>query len=542
MVTAEAPEEQVSTSELRVPEGEEPRRVGRVERIILVSAVVASVPFYLFFARKQWFWGGEWSFLATRQLTSVHDLLRPYHQHWETIPVIIFQLLFLVFRIRSYVPYQLPVIMLHALAGFLLWIVIRRSGVRPWLAIITAIAFVYFGHGRQDIVLAFQLGFDSALVLGLCAVLLIDHPGRANRRDVLAAICSVLALLCSGVAVPMIVIAAIVMFVRRGIKPALLYVAPLTAMYLAWYFTIARTDYAGNTFSSPGAILGFVGSALADTLDALGSNPVAAVALAGLVLSGLLVAWWSRAFDAKWTLPLAFGAGALAFLVITAYGRASSGTGSVDQSRYVDIAACLLLPLLAKSADLLTRKYRYATPIVAAIVLVGVPSNLAAAGPSNGSTGDRQALVALATSPMAESVDGSHVADVFRFPTVSVHWLLTNVGRSGLPAGTAVDQPARAAADIRLQLEQIGLQRQTRPCQWLTGHDTVFLHTHDDISFLGSGVVVSASTPDGVGNVLYPAIPDTNGSTLRATSPIAVTLHSAGRPVQVCSRATSKKG
>ena len=327
----------------------------------------------------------------SRDLSSFHDLVSPYNQHWETIPIVAFQVLFLVFRLRTYVPYQLTVIVLHGIAALLLWTVMRRAGVRPWFATIAAIAFVYFGHGRQDIVLAFQFGFDSALVLGLCAVLLVDHRGAHDGRDVLAFIGSFLALMCSGVAVTMIVVAAIVVFVRRGLKATIVYVAPLAVVYLAWYESYARANFAGTPRGSVATMVGFVGSGLAATFGALGSSPVAVWALAVLVVFGLAVAWRTRSLGAAWTLPLSFAAGALVFLSVTAFGRAYAGPGAADQSRYVDIAACLLLPLLAKSADTISIHYRHASVAVLAVLLVGMPSNVAAAGPSTGSSTDRQA-------------------------------------------------------------------------------------------------------------------------------------------------------
>jgi hypothetical protein len=510
-------------------------------RTVFACAVAASVPFYLFFARRQWFWGGEWTFLASRDLSSFHDLIRPYHQHWETIPIVAFQLLFLVFRLRTYMPYQLTVIVLHGLAGVLLWIVMRRSCVRPWFAAAAVIAFVYFGHGRQDIVLAFQFGFDSALVLGLCAVLLVDHDGGYDRRDVLAVVCGLLALLCSGVAVTMIVIAGIVVFVRRGLKATLVYTVPLAVVYLTWLLTAARSDYGRNSVGSFGTMASFAGSGLAATLDAFGSTPVAAWALAALMVCGVLVAWRTRSLGPDWTLPLSFAVGALVFLTITAYGRASGG-GTVDQSRYVDVAACLLLPVLAKSADTIARRYRYAFVPALVVLVVGVPGNLAAAGPSDGYTADRQALVAVATARTAETADAGHAPDVVRFPSVTMGWLRNEVGRGGLPHGVPLGRSDRAAADIRLALQQFGLPRSLPPCSPLHGRVTLFLKAHEDVSFLGPILLVSAATPDGNSTVPFSVIAGTNGAMLRAAVPTAITVHPTGTPVQLCRRATRTKG
>jgi hypothetical protein len=519
-----------------------PARRAGVARTVFLGAVAASVPFYLFFARRQWFWGGEWTFLASRDLSSFHDLVRPYHQHWETIPIVVYQVLFLVFRLRTYAPYQLTVIVLHGLAGVLLWIVMRRAQVRPWFAAIAAIAFVYFGHGRQDIVLAFQFGFDSALVLGLCAVLLVDHPGPSDRRDALAVVCGMLALLCSGVAITMIAIAGLVLFFRRGLEAALMYMLPLAIVYVTWFVLVARADYARDTGSSVGSVVRFVGSGFAAALDALGSNPLAACALAALMLLGIAVAWRTRSFGPDWVLPISFGLGALVFLIVTAFGRAFAGAEAVDQSRYLDITVCLLLPVLAKSADSISQHYRYAFVAAVLVLLVGMPSNLAAAGPSDGTTTDRQAFVAIATSPMANTAEAGQAPDVVRFPGVTMGWLRNEVGRGGLPAGTAVERSARAAADIRLALQQFGLQPSLPPCEPLRRATTFFLAQHDEVSFLGPIVLVSAATPDGSSTVPFSAVSGTEGAMLRAIDPTEVTLQPAGAPVELCRRTTKRRG
>ena len=64
-----------------------------------------------------------------------------------------------MFGIRSYVPYQLLVILLHLAAAVLLRVVMRRAGVRPWIATLTAGVFVFFGAGAENILIAFQITF-----------------------------------------------------------------------------------------------------------------------------------------------------------------------------------------------------------------------------------------------------------------------------------------------------------------------------------------------------------------------------------------------
>ena len=93
---------------------------------------------------------------------------------------------------------------------------------------------------------------------------------------------------------------------------------------------------------------------------------------------------------------------------------------------------------------------------------------------------------------MADTIDGRHAPDVARYPTVTMGWLRNEVGQDGLPPHTPVDQSARAAADIRLKIQQLGLPRHLPPCQPLERRVTFFLAMHEEVSFLGPILLVSA--------------------------------------------------
>src|SRR6185369_9091996 len=124
---------------------------------------------------------------------------------------------------------------LHCVAAALLWLVMGRARVRPWTATIVASAFVLFGAGAQDILWAFQIAFTGALVLGLAHLLLADHDGPVDRRDWFGLAAGFLALLCSGVAVTMVVVVGLATLLRRGWRIAVLHTVPLAAVYGAWW-------------------------------------------------------------------------------------------------------------------------------------------------------------------------------------------------------------------------------------------------------------------------------------------------------------------
>ena len=159
--------------------------------------VAVAVPVILYQGRDQWFFLDEWDFLANRSAGSFHDLMAPHVQHWTTFGILVYRALWWLVGIRHYWPYQLCLVTLHLTAAVLLRAVMRRAGVNPWVATAAASLFAFFGAGRQDIVFAFQIAFTGALTFGLAHILLADHDGPFDRRDLIGIGFGLLALMCS---------------------------------------------------------------------------------------------------------------------------------------------------------------------------------------------------------------------------------------------------------------------------------------------------------------------------------------------------------
>ena len=143
------------------------------------------------------------------------------------MPIVVYRVLWQVVGLRSYVPYVGLAIVLHLVAAALLRVVMRRAGVRPWTATLAASVFVLFGAGAQDILWAFQITFTGALVFGLMHLLLADHDGPIDRRDWLGLGAGLLGLMCSGVAVTMVIVVGIATLLRRSWRVAALHTVPL---------------------------------------------------------------------------------------------------------------------------------------------------------------------------------------------------------------------------------------------------------------------------------------------------------------------------
>src|SRR3954469_13319263 len=122
---------------------------------------ISALVLWLMLGRAQWFYRDEWDFVAARKAGDLGDLFRPHNEHWTTAPILLYRALYGLFGLRVYLPYRLPVLLLHLTAAALLLVVTRRAGVSPWIATAAASLFALFGAGWQNIVQPFQICFTG---------------------------------------------------------------------------------------------------------------------------------------------------------------------------------------------------------------------------------------------------------------------------------------------------------------------------------------------------------------------------------------------
>ena len=203
--------------------------------LILVVALVAVAPLLLWWGRNQWFALDEWAFFVNRRLSDVPSMLQNHGGHWVTIPAIVYQVLFRVFGLRSYLPYQVVVVLVHLVVLVLVWLTMRRLMVRPAIATLTVLPFVVFGAGSQDILFGFTINLTGSLVFGLAHLLLATDDAPTRRKDVVGIGFGLAAIMSSAVGVPMVVGVALGVLIRRGWRAAALHAVPLAVVYAAWY-------------------------------------------------------------------------------------------------------------------------------------------------------------------------------------------------------------------------------------------------------------------------------------------------------------------
>ena len=351
---------------------------GRPWFAVLVVAAVASIPVLLRDGRHQWFFLDEWSFLVNRGFSKPRTLFEAHNGHWVTVPVIVYRVLFRIWGLNTYRPYQLAAMIVHLTVVLLMWAVMRRLNVRPWIATAVSAAFILFGSGAGNILFGFQITLTGSIACGFAHLLLADHDGPVDRRDGVGLAFGFVGLMCSGVGVAMVAMVGAATLLRRGWRVAMLHVVPLAVAYVVWY--VAFPSDTPRTYSFTFHVLRFVEEMGRGAFVGFGQNRVVGIALAGLAIVGL--GWLVRRAQRERTLqplavPLALVIGFLTFAFVTAVARVDvGGVASAASGRYVYVAAALLLPMIAFGIEAFAR--RQAALAIAALVLlaVGVPGNV----------------------------------------------------------------------------------------------------------------------------------------------------------------------
>jgi hypothetical protein len=358
---------------------ERERRLALAALVTFGLFLAVAVPVVLFgLGSYHWFFRDDFLFLSGREASSFDDWFRPHNVHWSTVPVLVYRVLWAVFGFRSYVPYQACVLALHLSACVLLRVIMRRVGVGPWIATVAAATFVLFGPGEQNIIWAFQIGFTGSLTFGLAQLVLADHDGPLDKRDVLGVVAGALALLSSGVGIAMAVVAGLATLGRRGFKVALFHTLPLATMYIVWW--LAERPELTSPLGRPSvhAVFDWVRSAEIGVFLALGHYQLVAALLAIAFLVGLPLAWLRLDRDAlrrRASIPVAMLIGGVVFSTFSAMGRWFLGPDFARSSRYVHIGTALALPAVAVAVDAIARRRREVGVVAAALLLVAIPWN-----------------------------------------------------------------------------------------------------------------------------------------------------------------------
>jgi len=265
-------------------------------------------------------------------------------------------------------------VVVHLAIVVLLWHVMVRSAIDPWLALGVVAIVAVPGPGFENLTNVWQVQLISPLALGLGALLLLPERGPLGWRDGVASLLLTVGMACSGVGITMLGVVALVALVRRGWRVAAA-VAALPAVAYAWWYVAYGSQQRDVTTLSYRAVPGFVWDGLTDSL-----GDVVRLRWLGVVIVLATLAWlvWQltrRPIPRTLLFPAVLALGAVASLTLTGWRRATITVPSL--SRYAYITIVLVLPLVAAAIDWLVRRLaraRFSTvvPVVTGVVLLVV--------------------------------------------------------------------------------------------------------------------------------------------------------------------------
>jgi len=436
-------------------------RVDRWSLGVFVVVVVIAVPLLLYLGRDQWFYRDEWFVLGDGS-ESLDGFFDAHNGHWITVVTVVFRVNYALWGLHTYLPYQVPVVLLHVGSAVLLRVVMRRQGVRGWIATAAALVFVFFGTGSLNIFFGFQISQTGSLFCGLAYLLLADRDGPVDQRDWIALAVGIVGLMTSGIFVAMVVGVGVAALVRRGPLVAAFYTAPLACVYGIWYLLYGREDsiLSVSTFRE---VARFVADQLNGTFTALAQSDLGGLAL-GLAVLGALAVVLTHALRTHDWLPFALPAGLLtawaAFASLTAFTRAGAFFGVVSGSsaRYLHISAALFLPLIALAAEYLARRNALAGVLPVLILGAGLPGNIDALTHRPASVlGNRSEIVTLAHSEHIDDVssDRQPLRVGFTRMPITTGWLSREAKAGRIPKPMDETPSLRLRAFGLLALQQL---------------------------------------------------------------------------------------
>jgi hypothetical protein len=319
-------------------------------------------------ARHLYFFGDDWAFLLKRDLSG-DGLLEPHNEHWSTIPLLVYRTLFHVVGIDHYLLWAAMPVVLHLTVCGLLFALLRRHGIGPWVAVLATLLLAFGAGGiGENILWPFQIGFLGSATLGLTALLLADRlrpdqpgpdqpgpdrPGPGRWGLVLVWIATMLSLMCSGMAVPMAIWLGALVLLDRGLRAALLTVTPPMVVYLVWYVAYARDVPSTAPDPTVDLALEFTWTGIASLWQLVTRVPSTGgavfLALLGLVLLGRVPA---RARG----LALSGLLAVLATFLVLAVSRSGFGPAVATQSRYAYFGLLMTLPAFAVAVSWMSER------------------------------------------------------------------------------------------------------------------------------------------------------------------------------------------
>lgn len=419
-----------------------------VDRLALVgflSACIAAAALLLHLGRGLTFFYDEWDWIFDRRSGSGDAFLRNHNGHLHLLPITAYRILFATVGLQTYLPYRLAVIAVHLACAGAVFVYCRRR-VAPPAALAVSVVVLFLGAAWQNLLWPFQIGFLGSVLFGVLALLILD--GHTGWRDWLLTLAILLAIVSSGIGIPVLLAVAAELAIRREWRRLVRIVGPPVVAYGLWALGYGASQvHQSNISRTPR----YVFDAAAGAAAGLGnvSMSTGRMLVVGLTLAVVaFVAVHRRLSPRVVALVVAGGS----YWGLTALSRA--GAGEPAASRYVYFGGVVLLLLIVE----LVRRWGSSTAVNMAAVLIAGSlawSNLVVL--RAGAAGHREVSSFVRAELSAVELAGARTPADFRpdegrMPQVTAGAYLAAVQALGSPADTLASlrrrpAPERASAD-----------------------------------------------------------------------------------------------
>lgn len=323
------------------------RRHGPV--LVLATGMVIQGLLVFWMTRDTWFHRDAWHYLTRRGLIPEADvgLFAPWGGHWQTVPVLFYRGMFAIFGVEHYRPYLLVAFALHVTICLLMYRILVRVGIPTWFAAATSWLILFFGGGSEPYMSDAPIPLTMTLVLGLTAVWLALAATPTRRHWWAITGLLLVGVMCAGMGLVFLVVVALLVAPRHGLRQAALLVVPAFAAFLVWFVLVGHDD---GRVRPPGAdyltIPEYVIRGLIAVPQKLTGLPYVGLLI---VLALVLLVALDRGLPTLARHLAAVGlVGAVVQMTLTAIGNPPGfGPGAGTQSRYSYLALVMLAPAIA---------------------------------------------------------------------------------------------------------------------------------------------------------------------------------------------------
>ena len=376
-------------------------------------SVIAAIAVLYVVGQHQWFIRDDWAFVLTREKIRVNQgtadmLFMAQDGHWMTPPILLFRSVQRVFGLDSYWPFLALAMVSHLATACMVRVISLRSGITPWTATILAALFCVLGSGWEDIVFAVQITYNLSLFAFLVWIWLVDRDTAGIALEAAAVAAGLVCVSSSGFG-PFYVLGLLVSLgVRRRWRTIAVTVVPAVVAYAWWWASYGRDPAAEATKGSPTQVPTFVRRGLEATFEGL----TGFASLAGIAVVATLWVLIRRRHMPGNHLRVATSITCVAMFTGVGIQRIGLGFAGAANSRYVYIAAALLIPVVGAAIDEAARLDRAALWAVRTLFAASAVVNASWLQTSSTTwaqraLGERRLLSLVAGSGLAEGADPS---------------------------------------------------------------------------------------------------------------------------------------